>query len=82
MIKLDVQEYCHMCRNFEPTVDKLFSTATTCEQRVRCVYRDQCANVADRVAYHIRKSLEEKIDAETDPDAGTPWSYEIMKNYR
>lgn len=82
MIQLDVEYYCHTCPNFEPVVAKLLTADRADEQSVRCEYRDQCANVANRVAEQIRKDIEEKLEAENDPDAGKPWSYEIMKHYR
>ena len=51
MIKLDVQEYCHGCVDFEPDVEKpikgysfggeVFVTDTV----VRCSHRRRCENI-------------------------------------
>lgn len=52
MIKLDIQEYCHNCPDFEPekVVIKTFGEKFTF---VHCENRGKCINIAA----HIKKEL-------------------------
>lgn len=41
MIILDVKDYCHNCRDFEPAVERL-NSSTASIFMVRCEFRDKC----------------------------------------
>ena len=41
MIRLDVKDYCHNCRDFEPIADRINSLNMSVTV-VRCEFRDKC----------------------------------------
>lgn len=51
MIRLEVQEYCHACSDFEPDVEKpekyysLAEEVIMTDTVVRCRYRKRCENL-------------------------------------
>ena len=51
MIRLDIQEYCHVCSDFEPDVEKPekyysdFEEVIMTDTVVRCRYRKRCENI-------------------------------------
>ena len=42
MIVLEVQEYCHKCRGFEPIVEKLYGMEEVLETVVTCEHNAHC----------------------------------------
>lgn len=61
MIRIDVEEYCHSCLDFEPDVTKPFrdirDNALT-DTVVQCEYRKRCSA--------IRRYLEHQMKSETE----------------
>lgn len=63
MIHLDVQEYCHECRDFEPCKSTTYLQAngmTIASDNV--IYCEHCARCANIAAYLKKKLSEEKKD--------------------
>lgn len=55
MIKLDIQDYCHTCPNFEPE-KVVISSLAEIFTFVQCEHKGRCINIAA----HIKKELSEK----------------------
>lgn len=49
MIKLAVQEYCHGCLDFNPTVEVIYAGGIPYMQLVHCVDRDKCLRMHKRL---------------------------------
>lgn len=53
MIKVDVEEYCENCENFEPEAQTLTATncmgEKICNTTVKCRYRTMCKRVHDNL---------------------------------
>ena len=56
MIKLDIQEYCHDCPEFDPVVSDLFLNY---DRMIRCSHSKRC----DEVFSYIEQEWEEKLRA-------------------
>lgn len=66
MIKLDIEEYCQNCGEFEPDVhviefEEFYGTISR-ETYVKCSHRDRC----DSMVYYLKQRIEreKKEDAE------------------
>lgn len=54
MIEIFVEDYCHECEDFEPTVNRIYSDDQILAQDITCINRDRCermcAALYDRLA--------------------------------
>lgn len=59
MIKLEVEDYCHNCEEFEPVADtnRLYSELEVVESytSVRCEKRMVCRAIASHIAREMKK---------------------------
>jgi hypothetical protein len=57
MIRLDVKDYCHNCRDFEPVADRInyLNKSVTV---VRCEFRDKCAVIEQYLKAKEEESAE------------------------
>lgn len=60
MIKLDIQDYCHNCPNFEPECTKFYSGDGNCTTSISCENKGVCAN--------IKLYIDKQIAAKERPD--------------
>ena len=60
MIKLNIEEYCHNCEDFEPTCEKIFGRTLIgpimFDQIVTCVNKNKCRCIHT----HIKQSFEKE----------------------
>lgn len=57
MIKLNVENYCDNCPDFDPKVDVLISSAYPNFTYVICEHRNRC----DAIAKHIEQVLKKEV---------------------
>ena len=53
MIKLNVMDYCHSCRNFSPTTNIAHEPDGSTNQEVRCERHNDCLNIEHNVISSI-----------------------------
>lgn len=79
MIILDIQEYCHDCRDFEADVDKperqtVGDTVVQTDTIIRCERRNRCASIKR----YLELQAKFKADQEAVQNAlNTHWSEEL-----
>lgn len=62
MIKLEVEEYCNECPNFEPEVAKINIDGffkVVCNTNIFCEHRHKCNNIAE----YMKAKYERKDDS-------------------
>lgn len=58
MIKLEVEDYCHNCGDFEPEVIRFCSDDMVYLQQIFCVNRNRCEQIYKAIKEHVRKEKE------------------------
>lgn len=64
MIRIDVEEYCHACLDFEPDVIKPLrniETNTWSDTVVQCKYRKRCAGIRRYLMSQPVEAVEEAV---------------------
>lgn len=64
MIRLSVENYCHVCPDFDPVVEKLYILGEPCNQSIHCKYSERCRVIEE----HIRKCSEQEMKGEKPND--------------
>lgn len=53
MIKLNVMDYCHSCKNFNPIIIIVHEPDGSTNQEVRCERRNDCLNIEHNIMTSI-----------------------------
>lgn len=56
MITLYVEPYCHTCKRFEPTANRVYATDTPLQTEVTCEHIASCV----AMERHIRKEIKKE----------------------
>ena len=64
MIKLDVENYCHACREFSPEVDMVFADDDCSTTFVTCRWDEHCKYIRSTVCRNIMDKISKKGSAE------------------
>lgn len=59
MISLDIQDYCHNCRDFEPRCTKIYADNICVDTLVQCERKEVCSTIKTYIEQQITRKEDE-----------------------